>query len=115
MNTITFQSGIKKVSTRADNTLDITLNTQELPAEKAAQLFTLMSQHCAVAIAPHGEEIKPFDPVTIDAPVGKSPSQRMKAVIYRLWEQNNEGYSDSDQHYLVKMNQLIEALKNKLP
>jgi len=114
-NTILFQSAIKKITTRTDNTLDIVLNTQELPEEQMAQMFTLKNRHCAVAIAPHEEDIEPFDPQTIDAPRGKSPSQRLKAVIYLNWKQNNEGYGDSDQHYLVTMNRLIESFKDKLP
>jgi len=113
-NTIQFQAGVKKVSTMADHTLDVILNTQELPEDQMTQLFKLKKNHCAVCIAPYGEEIAPFDPVTIDAPKGKSPGQRLRAVLYKNWQQNDEGIKDSDQHYITKMNQIIEHYKAKL-
>jgi len=113
-NTVSFECGVKKITTRADNTLDLTLNTQELPEEQLAQVFRLKAQHCSCAIAPHGEEPAPFDHASIDAPKGKSPSNRLRNVLFRLWEQQPEGYKDSDQYYLVKMNSIIEHFKSKL-
>jgi len=44
----------------------------------------------------------------------KKPSERMRAVLYRLWEQDNEGFKDSDGHYRFHMEKLIEFLKQKL-
>lgn len=44
----------------------------------------------------------------------KTPSQRMKAVLFRLWEKDNEGYKDSDSHYKYHMEKLINFLKEKL-
>ena len=113
-NTIQFQSAIKKVTTKSDNTLEITLNTQELPIEQMAQMFTLKNSHCAVAIAPYGEEVEPFDPATIDAPKDKSPSNRLRNVLFRVWERDNQGYIDFNSWYLVKMNEIIQHYKGKL-
>jgi hypothetical protein len=53
----------------------------------------------------------------------KTPSQRMRNVIYRLWEKeqpremNPEGVStivEFDLYYRRKMNNIIEHLKSKL-
>jgi|TARA_R100001530_G_scaffold10633_1_gene10473 hypothetical protein len=113
MNTITFESAIKKISTRVDGTLDIVLNSQELPTSQMAQLFSLKMKHCGVAICPHGEEVKPFEPATMPTK-DKSPSQRLRAVLYVTWEQDKQGYDDFDQWYLMKMEQIINHYKDKL-
>lgn len=46
--------------------------------------------------------------------IGKTKSQQLRAVLYRLWQQNNEGYKDFDNYYSFKMNQLVTHFKNKL-
>jgi hypothetical protein len=44
----------------------------------------------------------------------KKPSERQRAVLYRLWEQDNEGFKDSDSHYRFYMEKIIDWLKKKL-
>lgn len=44
----------------------------------------------------------------------KKPSQRLRAVFYRLWEQNSEGFKTADEHYKAKMEGLINYYKDKL-
>jgi hypothetical protein len=46
--------------------------------------------------------------------IGKTKSQQLRAVLFRLWEQDNEGFGDFDLFYGFKMNALIKYLKNKL-
>lgn len=45
---------------------------------------------------------------------GKSPSTRLKAVLYRLWEKEPEGYEDFNLYYKFKMEKLIDHYKTKL-
>ena len=45
---------------------------------------------------------------------GKSKSQRLRAVIYRNFEQNPEGYEVFDDYYNNKMERLINHFKDKL-
>lgn len=45
---------------------------------------------------------------------GKSKSQRLRAVLYRNWEQKNEGYEVFDDYYNSNMERLIIKFKNKL-
>jgi len=44
----------------------------------------------------------------------KTPSNRLRAVFFRMWQQNNEGFKDSDSHYKYMMERLIEVYKSKL-
>lgn len=45
---------------------------------------------------------------------GKTKSQRLRAVLYRLWEQKNQGYDVFDDFYNARMELLINQIKNKL-
>lgn len=50
--------------------------------------------------------------------MNKTPSQRLRAVIYRLWEQSGKQGGrpklDQDEYYEIIMEKLIEQLKSKL-
>jgi hypothetical protein len=45
---------------------------------------------------------------------GKTPGQRLRAVMYRLWEQDAEGYKDSESYYIANMEQIITTYKGNL-
>lgn len=45
---------------------------------------------------------------------GKTPGQRLRAVLFRLWEQSPEGYTDFNLFYQFKMEKLISHFKEKL-
>jgi hypothetical protein len=47
--------------------------------------------------------------------IGKPPSQRLRAVLYRLYEKDKEGYKTFNDFYISKMETLIEHFKTKLP
>ena len=42
------------------------------------------------------------------------PSRKLKAVFYRLWEKDNEGYKEFDSYYLVKITKLVNHYKKML-
>jgi hypothetical protein len=44
----------------------------------------------------------------------KPPSQRLRAVLYRNWEQKAEGYEDFQLYYNFKVEKIITHYKNKL-
>lgn len=46
--------------------------------------------------------------------VEKSPSQRLKAVYYKLWEQDKEGFEVFDQYYESKVEKLIIHFKKMI-
>jgi hypothetical protein len=102
----------------ADRTKKLTFGTNEVTPEQAASLQTMVREYVYLAIkveqftADQQETINSLKN-DIDA-FGKSPSKRMQAVFYRLWEQANEGYVDFNLYYQFKMEQLINHLKTKL-
>ena len=44
----------------------------------------------------------------------KSQGQRLRGVLYRLWEQTPEGYEDFVKYYDFKMEKMINHYKDKL-
>ena len=45
---------------------------------------------------------------------GKSKGQRLRAVLYRNWEQDNEGYDTFTLYYEARMEKIIRHFKDKL-
>jgi uncharacterized protein YeaO (DUF488 family) len=44
----------------------------------------------------------------------KTPSQRLRAILYRNFEQDDKGYRDFNSYYLAEMERICEHYKNKL-
>lgn len=117
MNGILLPAIIENISTRRDGTIKVTIGTNELSQGKAGELFALNGKIAAVYISPK-ETIsqKEMDQITqIDPEVEKkTQSQRLRAVLFRLWEQKPEGFGDFESFYKNRMNALIEQIKSKL-
>ena len=45
---------------------------------------------------------------------GKTPSQRMRNVLFILWKQDPEGYKDFNLYYISRMEKFIDALKENI-
>lgn len=117
MSGILFAAQVESLRSRKDKTISITLGTQELNPEKAGELFATNGHvvACYLSVKEHISEVEKQDIDSIEpTPQGKTPSQRMRNVLYRMWEQDNEGYTDKNLHYLYWMDKIIEGLKLKL-
>lgn len=61
------------------------------------------------------QELKELDKVHEDfTDVSKSKAQRLRGVLYLLWDADNEGYGDFKDYYDFKMEALISHFKTKL-
>lgn len=104
------------ITKKKDNTLSIKLGTQELSAEDTASLFQYGNAQIWVAIkeAPlHESDIEM--PEFIPEFEGQKPySQRIKEVLYRVWEQKTDKSKTSRQFYEDYCEKLISSLKEKL-
>lgn len=111
---------IGQVATRADGTLKITLDTNELSPAVMAELFSLKKAGCYVAIKPEDfgqaemEALEAHEAELTDDP-RKTHSKRLRAVFYRMWEDKNEGFGSFEAFYFAKMEALIEHYKKRLP
>jgi len=112
MKAITTDAILTSASTRADSSLGLRFATPELqPAEKTA-FFELLNRNLKLLIQPIDEPAVELTEVKgqLDE---KTPSQRLRAVLFLLWKQENQAI-DFEVFYREKMNGIIEHLKTKL-
>jgi hypothetical protein len=116
MNGILLSSYIENITTRKDRSVKITLGTQELSQGKAGELFSLLNSLAVVYISAKEIDQKEIDQVDKVDPelTGKTQSQRIRNVLYKLWEQDKEGHKTFDQYYYAKTELFIDHLKSKI-
>ena len=127
-NSVVFEGGIDKVSTLADGSLRIYIGTPELSNETMVNVFSLIKRPGYVLISTNPlnqGQVDAVEKATINAEFNeKTPSQRLRAVVFKLWEKtqpkqiNGDSgemeYVDFDLFYKRKMNEIINHLKTKL-
>ena len=101
-----------------DRTKKLTFQTNEVTPDQASSLQMCVQNFVYLAIKPEEfthEQIETINDLKSDYDeFGKNPSQRLRAVLYRLWEQGSEGYKDFNLYYQFKMQGFISHLKSKL-
>jgi hypothetical protein len=111
------KNGIK---TMADGGLNLTFETGEVSPAEFGALSMIRGKHGQVAFITKetplvDSEIDQLDvpDVTPEFAGEKSPSQRLRSVLYRLWEQKGEK-RDFEVFYRTVMDRIIEQYKEKL-
>lgn len=108
---------IEGITTRKDKTFRITIGTQELTPNDAASIFNLNQKFCYVAIKEeqfNAKEMESIESLKTDFDTIKSPSQRLRSILYRNYEINDEGFKDFNNYYVSKIEIICEHFKNKL-
>ena len=126
-NSVVFEGGIDKVSTLADGSLRVYIGTPELSNETMVSVFSLIKKPGFVLISANAinqDQIDAVEKATTNSEFSeKTPSQRMRGVLYRIWEKtqpktmNGDGvmeYVDFDLFYKRQMNKIIDHFKTKL-
>ncbi len=112
-----FEAQIEGISTRKDRTVVIRIGSQELPTAVKSNIFDLEQRHLKVYLS--DENILPSILSEIDKTEireedgGKSPSQRLRGVMYRLWQMKGEP-GTAENHYRDQMEIIINHYKEKL-
>lgn len=116
-------STITKITTLADKSIRLQVDTQELSAEEKALVFGLHERFGWFVFKETLIEQKDIELPELPNPKKdgkeKTDSQRLRAVIYLLWKQNGEKdlYSrecDGETYYHQYMNHIIEKAKSRL-
>lgn len=100
----------------ADRGVRVYVDTQELSNEEMATLFQFKGGAVKFVLAQEETKITEEDIKITDeiVPKGeKSKSQRLRAVIYKLWEQSRQDKT-SEEFYQIQMERIIEKLKEQL-
>ena len=118
-NLITFNVEVETIQSRKDNTLKIVLGTQELL--EGGKLFPLQNKLCTIGIVANEalsqEDIEALQASKLgmdDIPNAKSPSQRLRNVLFIYWRQNDGGYSDFNLFYQNRIEKIIDTIKAKI-
>lgn len=113
---VLFPAYVENISTRKDKTIKIVLSTQEVSPSTAGELFRLLNNLGVCYISPKSINQAEVDQVdALDADLGgKTQSQRIRNVLYKLFEQNAEGFKDFNTYYHSKTEAIIEHFKAKI-
>ena len=115
---ITIPGIISGFQTLRDGTLKLTLSTNELNPEQSLAIFSLINKFVYAGFKEEpfkNEEMRLLDSMESDfEDKGKTQSQRIRAVLYILFKQNNEGYKEFREYYLHKTNKVIEHYKGMI-
>ncbi len=115
---IILESIIESLSTRNDNTIVVRISTQELEAQKAGELLSLRGKYCKVLIS--DSNITTLEAEAVDSTKlvsgkkSKTESQRLRAVLYRINEQNGGDIENFETFYKSEMERIIEHYRAKL-
>jgi len=109
-------STITKVETMADRTLKLRVDTtQELVAEEEAKIMRLRGTHGWFVYSDREIQSSEIPDVDIDTEVEeKSPSQRLRNVIWVHWDKNTNKQKTFDVYYREVMDKIINRLKEDL-
>jgi hypothetical protein len=109
-------STIVKVETMADRTLKLRVDTaQELLAEDEAKVMRLRGQLGWFVYSTREISESDIPDVEIDAEVDeKSPSQRLRNIIWVHWDQNTNKSKTFDVYYREVMDKIINKLREDL-
>lgn len=112
MKAISLESQLTSASTRADGSLSLRFATGELlPTEKAA-VFEIQGMNLRLLIQPLEGQPESFIDVKSEFQT-KTPSMRLRAVLYVAWEQAGKP-GEFETFYNHKMNFYIEDVKRTL-
>lgn len=118
MNGLLLAAQVEGVSTRKDGTVKVVLGTQEMTPAKAGELLAFANKLVCVYVSPK-ETISQAELNQVDALdpefKGKSQSQRLRGVLFVLWEKTNDGFTDFDAFYRYHTEQMIDSVKAKIP
>ena len=118
MKTFQLPAGLEGYRSLKDGTLKLSFETGELTPEQMSNIHYSLNKIGYLAFAPDPfatQELDEIDKLKVEFDdTGKPPSQRLRAVLYRNWEQKAEGYDTFNNYYNAKMEKLINHFKDKL-
>lgn len=114
---IVFTATIESISTRSDKTFKIIIGTQESEEETWTELIKSRGQLVKVLISHENilpDVVSAVENASIVSGNQKTPSQKLRHVIYRLWQQEGRDGETSEDFYRNKITEIIEEIKLKL-
>lgn len=102
------------VASRKDRSYSLKFETRELRGTEAAILLDELQAEGWLLFSPNELTEADIPDEKADSMTGqKTQAQRLRGVIYRLWEQNGKK-GNSEEYYRSVMESLIDQLKERL-
>lgn len=117
---LTIPCSIESVSTRKDKTLKIVISTQELSTESTSELISQWSTGYGIMSFKKEEftfnDEEFLKSIKLDAEElgNKTPSQRLRAATFVLYDKNHEGFRDFNTFYVATMERFIDMVKKRI-
>lgn len=112
MKSIELYAVITGIRSKVDGSLGISMGTPELTAEEKAEFMRLQGANLICLFTPLDEKDAPKYIVDKELEQ-KTPSVRLRGVLYVLWQQSGSK-GNFDDFYRAEMEGIIEAVKNRL-
>ncbi len=112
MQGVQFQANIMSIRAKVDRSLGLTINTPELSDEEKIAVMRLQNVNVTATFVPLDEPDAELREIKKEVGM-KTPSQRMRAVLYKLWMQDGQ-HEAFETYYANRMEQLLDILKKKI-
>lgn len=111
---IKIEATLESIRTMKDRTLKLIFESQEIAAAQGSSILSMCNEFGWLIFA--SEPIEEIE-IPEDSPTGgrrdKTPSQRLRGVLYRYWEQHGNT-EDFELYYRETLERLIEHYRSKL-
>ena len=119
MATMFIPAILEGITSRSDKTIKLSFATQELSVGEAGTLFSFLQSMVYLGIKEElfsRQEEDAIQNLKADSAEyqSKTPSQRLRSVMFVSYQQSPEGYDTFTRYYEHKMEQLINHFKSKL-
>ena len=114
---IIFTGLIDSIRTLKDKSLKLVIESQEPDNETISKLIGFNGNFVKILFSDKNiipEQVEAIESFKVEEDGGKSPSQRLRAVLYVNWQQNNKGYEVFEDYYRSMMERIIVHYKGKL-
>ena len=109
---------LENITSRKDNTWKLVFGTNELSPDQVTEIAKALNKYLFLGIKT--DEFKTAETEILDSLESgyddhqKTQSQRIRAVLFKLYSQNNEGFTSFETYYYSKTEKFIEHLKSKI-
>lgn len=115
VNAISLELQLTRASTRVDKSMSLSLSTPELNADEMTEIFRLQGKNLKCLFQPLEESPEALTEVKNEIE-GKSPSQRLRGVLFCLWRHTQHPEPvEFSVWYKGRIEAYIEQIKAKLP
>lgn len=113
MKSILMDAVFSSFSSRADGSVGFRGSGPEMSAEEKVALMELHGLNVKLLITP--SDFEPECKVVVDRDLGsKTPSQRLRAILFIQWKQKSTHGDTFDEYYSRRMSDICEAEKQLL-